>query len=446
MYLVVHALYKGALFMVAGIVDHQAGSRNVEGLCGLMRPMPITAIAAVLAALSMAGIPPLFGFIGKELLYHAKLESPNAGWILYTLSVGSNMATVSIALIVGLEPFMGRKVRSVHKPHDGSILLWVGPLILAMAGLLLGIAPNSVSQPIFSAAASAVNGSPLEVDLSLWHGFNVVLAMSAITFGGGVAIFLFRNLIRRWSARVLRTPLYGPERAYQAVLSSLYRYANFQTGVLQNGRLPVYTGIIVLAAALLLLAALFDGPLKFGELTSLGLDADVFAIALIVMAAAVAAAVSQSRVLLVCCLGVIGFSIAVVYAIFSAPDVALTQVLIETITVALVVFLLSGLPRLSETVSRTETAAKVGVALFFGAVISVFTYVAMSAAGSRDSISSYFAEQSYIAAKGRNIVNVILVDFRALDTLGEITVLVVASVGVATLLLQRRRKSGVGEA
>ena len=441
LFLLVHALYKGALFLVAGAVDHETGTRDITKLGGLAKAMPITAAAALLAALSMAGLPPMLGFINKELLYEAKMQAPRAAILITTAGVLANVLLVAVAGIVGIRPFFGRRQETPKKPHEAPLALWLGPVVLGVLGLLNGLLPENIPSALVSAAASAVRATPTQVELALWHGLNPVLALSVLTVAAGAAVYAAHGWLNRRASRsgpfaalTRAVSDWGPRRLYELGLDGLNALARNQTRVLQSGYLRFYlltilTTVIGLTGYTLLSRASLSAPLtglsdvRFYEVV----------LGLLILGAALMVTVASSRLVAIAALGVVGYGVALIYTLFGAPDLAITQFLIETMTVILFVLVLYRLPmfaQLSSTRSRLRDAV---ISLGAGGLMTLLVLTTISLpADSR--LSPFFAENSALLAKGRNIVNVILVDFRGLDTLGEITVLLVAAIGVFALL------------
>lgn len=433
--LLAHALYKGALFLVAGIVDHETGTRDVACLGGLFRALPVTAVAAAAAAFSMAGLPPLLGFVSKELLYDAALRASPAPLLLVPVAVGSNMLLVAVALSVGWGPFRGRAGETPKSPHEAPAAMWAGPLLLGLGSLAAGLFSGAIS-PFVSAAATAALGAPHALELELWHGFNLVLAKSLATLVVGVALFAARRRIRDLAGRLSPLAAYGPLRLYRAGLVGLVSLAKGTAALLSSGSLRqdlrvVLLATVALAAPLLLTRAVFGAP---DALRSVRPHEAV--LALLVVAGAAGTVLSGSRLAAVVALGVTGFGVALLFLVFGAPDLAMTQLAVETLSVLLFVAVLRRLPRLK---SRSAPRARVVDALLAGATGAVMTglVLAVHAEPLRSRLAPFFRESSLALAKGRNVVNVILVDFRGLDTLGEITVLGVAALGVFSLVRLR---------
>jgi multicomponent Na+:H+ antiporter subunit A len=438
-FLLAHALYKGALFMVAGAVDHETGTRNAERLGGLRRAMPVTAVVAALAAVSMAGFGPVFSFIGKELLIEAVLVSERGRFLLVPAVELAGALFVAVAGIVALRPFFGRPQRTPKPAHEPPPSLLLGPGLLAVIGLLLGLVPGLVAASLIAPAVDAVLGRPESVALYLWHGLTPALLLSVVSFVLGVAIYLSWTALRRVTARIELLLTWGPARLYALALSGVFALARVQTRLLQNGYLRVYLMVIVLVTV-----ALAGVPLV--TRAGLRLSSDwsnvrfyQLALAVLILLAALAAVLTTSRLAAVAALGVVGYGVALIFILFGAPDLAMTQFMIETLTVILFVLVFYHLPRLTRIPSRIVRGRDALVALAAGAFMTALV-LAANANRAGSSVAEYYAEQSKPLAHGSNVVNVILVDFRALDTLGEITVLAVAAFGVYALLKLRPKK------
>jgi multicomponent Na+:H+ antiporter subunit A len=426
-YLVAHAAYKGALFLVAGAVDHEAGTRDITVLAGLRGAMPRTALAGLVAALSMAGVPLTLGFLGKDGAYEALLHGGDGfPWPLALLVVASSLLGLA-GLLAGAVPFRGTAATpgDVHEP---AWPLWLPPLFLAAIGLLFGLVP-SLLDPALSTAATAVAGTPVTVSLAIWHGITPALLLSVLTLAAVALAYAARDAIR---ARTWM-PRYGTERLYTGMISVLDAVSRVIAPPLHSASLRTYVMVIVLTTVLVGDVALLTSSAfgSAGPHTSIT-PHDVF-IVFVIVGGALAATVARRTMSAVLSLGAVGYGVAMMFLSFGAPDLAMTQFSVETLTVLIYVLVFRhfrGLGPLSPPLVRTRDAV---IAIAIGVFISgLLVSVATSETAPR--LREYFAEFGPTLGHGRNIVNVILVDFRAFDTLGEITVLATAAIGVRALL------------
>jgi multicomponent Na+:H+ antiporter subunit A len=450
-FVVVHALYKSALFLVIGNIDHGAGTRDAERLRGLARAMPVTALAAAVAALSMAGFPPFLGFIGKELKYEGALAVASEPVLVTAAAVAANALMVAIAGIVAVRPFCGRPSAgsAPHPPQEAPVAMWVGPVALAALGLVAGLAPGFVSTWLIQPAVAAILGRPEVVSLKLWHGLNLPLALSLLTLGLGAALYRWHRPLRSRLARALgRLPITG-DRAYDAVKAAIVRFAIIQTAIIQNGRLRLYLAVVFAVSMLGAAAALVRAPDAIRTVATWpAAPYYEWAIVLLIAAGALLPAVTRSRLAAICGLGTVGAGIALIFLSYGAPDVAITQLLVELLFVVIIALILPKLPRFSTSGARPAGPSRVlgrglaiGLAAACGCVMTVLV-LAVLAEPLSPHLSRFFVASSVPAAHGRNIVNVILVDFRALDTLGEIVVVAVAALGALALIRLRPRPGG----
>ncbi len=437
-FLLAHALYKGALFLVAGIVDHGTGTRDIRRLGLLHKAMPATTAVALIAGLSFAGLPSTFGFIGKEVAFASILEAPS-GAILLAATAILFVGGVLAAAMVAIAPFWrGQANDTPHAPHEAHWPMLAGPAILAGLTLLFGLLPSLADETLVSPAASAVVGKTVHAHLAIWHGFNTVLVASLLVLTIGFALVPRATMIgRALNDSFKRLDAFGSERGYSAMLHGIQTAAERNTRFWQHGILRRYLFVMVAFTVLVTTSA---WVLRDGTLGIPGLELWVTPFGAILVAALLvgAFAVTQfrSRVAAVASLGVVGYSIALLFLLHGAPDLAMTQFLFETLSVLIFLRILWGLPKLVE---RSSTASKVRDAILAGTVGLLMTMLVLVATSNQfsDPISSFYRAASYIEAHGRNVVNVILVDFRGLDTLGEITVLSVAALGVVALLRMR---------
>ncbi len=436
-FLLAHSLYKGALFLVVGAIDHETGTRDVTQLGGLRRAMPITAAAALLAGLSAAGLGPVLGFISKELVYEAMLDLATAPRVIAGIAVVANGLLVAVIGLVAIRPFYGARRDTGRTPHESPLAMWLGPLSLAVAGVVFGLVPG-IAALMVEPAMRSVLGAPVEVELYLWHGLQPALLLSAITLTIGATGYLVWERIHGTMSRFDAVLALGPGRWYEGALAALMWTARVQTAILQNGYLRRYLLVILVTTVVLV-----GGTLGvYGSIPrELALPQALFyewALAGIIIIAALAAVLSQSRLASIISLGVVGYTVAIVFVLFGAPDLAMTQFLTETLVVIIVALMMIHLPnfRISEQVNTVKRVRDAIVALSIGGLMTLLL-LAVTRMPFDPFTSRYYAEHSVPDAHGRNIVNVILVDFRALDTLGEIVVLAVAGIGVYALLKLR---------
>ncbi|MCS7283249.1 MAG: putative monovalent cation/H+ antiporter subunit A [Anaerolineae bacterium] len=433
LFLLAHALYKGALFLVAGAVDHETGTRDVTRLGGLAQAMPITAVAAGLAAFSMAGLPPMLGFINKELLYEANIQAPRAAPLVTVAGILANVFLVVVAGTVGLAPFFRRYADLPKKPHEAPPAMLLGPVVLAGISLFCGLYPDLVVNSLLLAAVRAVRPEVILLRLKLWHGLNPVFALSVATLVAGAGLYAVRDTLRYAGALGDAVGRYGPQQWYNWLIAGLNGLARAQTRLLQHGYLRLYLMTIVLVTVGSVGSALVLGGGEVVLIRFVDVRFYEWAIAALILLGALAAVTTSSRLAAAAALSVVGYGVALIYMLFGAPDLAMTQFAVETLTVILFVLVVYRLPRFAALSSRRTRLRDALLALLAGGLMTVL--VLMVTALSREPhLARFFAQNSWLLAKGRNVVNVILVDFRGLDTLGEITVLGVAAIGVYALL------------
>ncbi|NLG74115.1 MAG: putative monovalent cation/H+ antiporter subunit A [Chloroflexi bacterium] len=436
-FLLAHALYKGALFMIAGAIYHETGTQEVDELGGLRAKMPLLTAITLLAGLSLASFGPLLSFIGKEQLLEALLEMADYRIPLTAAVVVFSTVSVAMAMILFVRPFFGALKPTPKQPHEPALSLWLGPAVLALSGLVLGIFPSGVAHGLVSPAVSGILGTPQAVSLKLWHGFTPALGLSLLSVLLGVVLFLTQRV---WFGRMVRTAdrfAWLPEKGYSAGLNGLLNFASRLTSRLQTGRLHDYLQIVAAAAVVLVTFTLI---IKGERIQIAGLPEFTFfeaALTVVILAAAFVVTATDSRLFAVAALGVVGAGVSLIFIIFGAPDLAMTQFLIETVTVILLVLILYHLPNFARLTRRGARIRDSIVAISAGVLMTVLVLIAHTV-NFYPPISDYYLDNSVVLGHGRNIVNVILVDFRGLDTMGEITVLSLAALGVFALLKLRK--------
>jgi multicomponent Na+:H+ antiporter subunit A len=444
--LLAHGAFKAALFMTVGVIDHQAHTRDIRRLHRLwhVRGWRPTIVAVVVAGASMAGLPLALGFIAKEAAYEALLHG--------------GVGRADVALLAGVVlgsvltfAYTARFVRGilssataddpVPDPPPPAAPFAAPVLLLGGVTLVLGVVP-ALATDLVNAAALALDAGIEPVELKLWHGVNQALLLSAATIAAGVGLAVGA---RRIEALQDRTPwLPSADNGYRGVLSGTLRLANRTTGLVQNGSLPIYLAVILTTViALPGWALLFETRWpRLPELVDSPLHPVVSAV---VITSALAAAIVRRRFDAVLLLGGVGFSVAVIYVIQGAPDLALTQLLIETLGLLIFVLVLRRLPTRVDDDHGWRFATGLRV-LVSGAVGLFIFHFAITASNGRTAapVSEAYLERALPEGHGRNVVNVILVDFRGLDTLGEITVLAVAALGIVSLVQAALRAAAAG--
>ncbi len=474
--LLAHALYKAPLFFVAGNVDHEAGTRIIDRLGNLRRAMPWTATAALLAGFSMAGIPLTFGFVAKDAIHSAKAAEELLPLVQLGYGVFGAIA-VAVAGVAAVRIFWShRGMKELPTAHEAPLALVLPPLVLALAGVVLGAVP-SLSRPLVLAAAEAMRpggavGTAGAIDRAFDHALDHALEPAfdlasmvgtlATTLVIGALVYAFWDPLHRAFDRVAgRLDWLGSAAHYARILKGIPRVAAFLTRGLQHGRLPSYSVVLLLAAAAFLIGAILvggglaEGGMFGGAFAKGGLalpewttpSAGITGACLLITLGALLAGVFEQRLAMILCAGIVGFGSALFFLFAGAPDVAFTQFTVETVFVIVAASVLLKLKRLGRSTSirdpRNRPVALVASIAFASAVTLV--YLVTGAEPIDPSLSAYFAERSVPDANGRNVVNVILVDFRALDTLGEITVVMLSFLATVPVLLALRLSRGASD-
>lgn len=444
-FIAVHALYKATLFLITGIIDYAAGTRDVTRLSGLSRFLLPAAAAGLAAAVSNAGIPPSFGFIGKDLAYAATLGlSGNYAWILTGILIVSNSILLYAGYLVGVKPFFSKNKDSDQTPELKKVspVLWLPAMILSFGSLLFGIFPNLIHTAVLQGAFNSVSGFPKEMAVSLWPGFGIVLLLSFLTIVMGAAwCFLVKPSHKRES-KALEREKWSPKGIFEKTSAYYLQFSKIFTNTLQNGNMRSYIRMIVITGIFLLAYGLkfnTSYSLSFSEILSpVGL---IELIVLLVLLIAILKSVyTRSRLTAIVSMAVIGYTICLTYVYFSAPDLAMTQFSIDTLTVILFVLILHRLPKYVDPPASVSSRWKDGILSGIFGLLIVWITMEVLQTPDNNEISDFYAENSYLLARGKNVVNVILVDFRGFDTFMEITVLTIAAIGVFSLTKLRLSK------
>jgi multicomponent Na+:H+ antiporter subunit A len=453
-HLINHATFKGSLFMVVGIIDHETGTRDIRKLGGLMNFMPITFTVAVIGAFSMAGLPPFNGFLSKEMFFTGMVQVLEMdifnletwGILFPVLAWVGSVFTFIYSMIVVFKPFTGKhQPEKLDKtPHEAPLGMLISPVILASLVIVFGFFPNILTATMIEPAVSAITTLTVEDShIYFWHGFTPELFMTL-----GVILFgvLLYTLLPKWRG------IYNtiPERLtlnsfYDNGLAKGERGAfkltgSYMTGFIRSYLVYIFTFLIGILIVTLVIKDAF--VIDTSDLASIGLYEVI--IALIMVVSSVTILFAKSRLTSIIALGAVGYSVSLFFVLFRAPDLALTQLVIETVSVALFLLCFYHLPPLSRHEERMSF--KLGNALIAVGVGATVTLIAIASYSTKlfGSISEFYIENVYEEAGGKNMVNVILVDFRGFDTLFEICVLGIAALGIFSMIKLRmtRRKEG----
>lgn len=450
-----HATFKGSLFMIAGIVDHETGTRDIRKLGGLMTFMPISATLAFIATFSMAGVPLPFlnGFYSKEMFFKYSLDLPGEG-IAHTLSMAIPYLAVlgSIFTFVYSMYFVFGTFRGTYKekelkqkPHEAPIGMLISPIILVAGVILIGLFPNFVNKPFLAHATKAISGVMPDKHIKFWHGLGIPdgipLYMSLIVVLLGTILVITR---KSWSKVYSVFPgTLSFNRVYDWLVDRTTRYSEAITNRYMTGSIKHYVQMILVAILLVTATVLFttDGVnLSFSQVDLAEITLPEILVATMMVLASIGTIVTNNRIAAILILGVVGYGLAIMFVIYRAPDLALTQLIIETVTVALFLLVFLHLPKLEKRKQSFRTIfVNASISILFGAMM---TMVAISSFASKwfEPISTYFLETSKTLGGGKNVVNVILVDMRGLDTLFEICVLGIAALGIYAMIKIRRNK------
>ncbi|WP_394193042.1 monovalent cation/H+ antiporter subunit A [Pseudoalteromonas atlantica] len=431
-----HATFKASLFMATGIIDHETGTRDMRKLNGMWRFMPYTATLAMVAAAAMAGVPLLNGFLSKEMFFAETLHQQVLGSMSWLIPV---LATLAAAFSVAYSArfihdvfFNGDPIDLPKTPHEPPRYMRVPIEILVVLCLLVGMFPNFVVDGILSAASLAVLGdSTPEFKLSIWHGFNLPLLMSFIATACGVFIYIQRKHLFQFQASL---PTLNAKKTFERVMYSVIKWSQNKIQSTENGSLQRY--IVVMLGVVLLCAGwpLFEMGALAGTAPSTPIDFhNAIGAGLLIIGAISTVLWHRSRMVSLLMISIVGLMVSVAFTRFSAPDLALTQLTVEVVTVILLMLALFFLPqRTPKESSSLRILRDLGIASAVGVVVASVCYALLTRP--LESISDFFVANAKTGGGGTNVVNVILVDFRGFDTLGEIIVLGIAALGIYKLL------------
>ena len=435
-----HATFKASLFMAAGIIDHETGSRDMRKLNGLWRYMPHTAMLAMVAALAMAGVPLLNGFLSKEMFFAETLHQGSLGalsWILPVLATVAGIFSVAYSLRFIHDVFFnGEPINLPKTPHEPPRYMKIPVEILVALCFVVGIAPGLVvAEILHSAATSLLQGDTPYYSLAIWHGFNFPLLMSFIALIGGIVVYATRKQLFEFQAQF-------PERDAKAIFDqNIKRIVDAATrlyGTLENGSLQRYTMLFILSVALFTTVPMTKLINLEGARPLLPVDGiSIVATIILVVSTLVTLIWHRKRMIALIAVSVVGLVVSLIFARFSAPDLALTQLSVEVVTVILLMLALFFLPQVTaKAASPSSVVRDLGLATLIGGVMATISYAMMT--HPQTSIADFFIANSKTGGGGTNVVNVILVDFRGFDTFGEITVLGIAGLGIYKLIARMK--------
>ncbi|MGL4316567.1 MAG: monovalent cation/H+ antiporter subunit A [Pseudomonas sp.] len=432
-----HATFKASLFMAAGIIDHETGSRDMRRINGMWKYLPHTAVLAMVASSAMAGVPLLNGFLSKEMFFGEALQQALLGsfnWVIPAAAVLAAVFSVAYSLRFVHDVFFNGEPINLPKfpPHEPPRYMKVPVEILVFLCLLVGMLPGYTVAPLLAVASQASLGGALpEYDLAIWHGFNLPLLMSGIALLGGILVYIGRKPLFRAYAML---PEVDAKQVFEQQVQRLTAFASGLTGLLENGSQQRYLALL-LGSALVLTAVALAPLAQLGGTRALAPLDGITALGLVVLAASgvLTAVFHRQRLVALLILGVGGMLVALAFARFSAPDLALTQLVVEVVTLVLLVLALYYLPsRTPKESSSLRGLCDAALAGGCGVMVALLAYGVLTRPYS--GIAEFFLANSVSGGGGTNVVNVILVDFRGFDTLGEITVLAIAAVGIVAML------------
>ncbi len=432
-----HATFKASLFMAAGIIDHETGTRDMRRINGLLKYMPHTAVLAMIASLAMAGVPLLNGFLSKEMFFAETLDQHLLGsfyWTIPALATLAGAFSVAYSLRFVHDVFFNGEPIDLpkHPPHEPARYMKIPVEILVLLCLMVGMLPAYTVAPLLAAAVGGtLNGMVPDYSLTIWHGFNLPLLMSVVALVGGVLIYALRKWIFLWYEGL---PRVDSLEVFKRVIRELTAAARWLTECLDNGSLQRYVALVLLSSLVLVIYALTPLQALGGPVALTPPDVfTVFGLLVLCLASVLTVLFHRKRLVALIILSVAGMLVALAFARFSAPDLALTQLSVEVVTIILLILALYFLPdRTPAESSSLRILRDLLLSGSIGTIIALLAYAVLTRP--YDSIASFFLENSVSGGGGTNVVNVILVDFRGFDTLGEISVLAIAAVGIYGLL------------
>ncbi|PRR96570.1 Na+/H+ antiporter subunit A [Bacillus atrophaeus] len=456
-HLINHATFKGSLFMAAGIIDHETGTRDIRRLGGLMAIMPITFTISLIGTFSMAGLPPFNGFLSKEMFFtsmlrvtHVDLFNVQTWGVLFpVLAWIGSVFTFIYSMKLLFQTFRGtyQPDKLEKKAHEAPIGMLISPVILVAFAVSLFFFPNILSYSLIEPAVSSIYPTLLDshekfdVHISQWHGFTaeVFMTLGIIVIGtaGYLTLSKWKGIYKLFPKKLTLNRLYdkltiGMEKGSYQVTK------RYMTGFLRDYLLYVFAAFIILIGS----ALVFKGGFSFSAEGTAKIGLYEIILSVVMISATAATVFAKSRLTAIISLGVVGYTLALFFVIFRAPDLALTQLVIETISVALFLLCFYHLPKLRwKKKTRTFRLNNFIISLGVGIIVTLLG-IASSSQRTKDSIASFFTKHSHDLGGGDNVVNVILVDFRGFDTMFEITVLTIAALGIYGMIKTKVNEEG----
>ncbi|MGB7999610.1 MAG: Na+/H+ antiporter subunit A [Anaerobacillus sp.] len=444
-----HATFKGSLFMVAGIIDHETGTRDIRKLGGLFTFMPITATLAFFGTFSMAGFPLPFlnGFLSKEMFFKSSLEFEHGSTIIHAVSpffpylaVGGSIFTFVYSILLFFRTFTGKQRDTLTKqPHEAPIGMLLSPIVLVLLIIIIAFVPNIFGHALLSPMVDSITGVAGKTHIEFWHGFGPELYMSLAVLGLGTAFYLTRT---KWEHVNKELPgKHSAATAYDGIINGLLSGSKklttfYMTGSLRHYMIYIFVFFVALVGITM---SITDGfRISFDDLAPLA--APEILIAFVMAVSAFGTIFMKNRIAAILVLGIVGYGLSLLFVFFRAPDLALTQLIVETVTVALFLLCFYHLPNFEKKKESKRTNAVNWVISISVGVLVTMVGIASHSTKLFEPVSDYFLKNSYKLGGGDNVVNVILVDFRGLDTMLEILVLGLAAIGIYTMIKLRPGK------
>lgn len=458
-HLINHATFKGSLFMMVGIIDHETGTRDIRKLGGLMHVMPISFTLAIIGAFSMAGLPPFNGFLSKEMFFTGMvnilqmdlyslstwgLVFPVLAWIASVFTFIYSMKLVFRTFTGTYKPEGLKK-----KPHEAPLGMLISPVVLGSLVIIFGLFPNILSHNLISPAMASIlpsllpEGGTYDVHISFWHGPNIELFM---TIGVVILGILLYRTLPKWEQVYQSLPeKFTLNKLYDKGIDWIQAGSFKLTRFYMNGYIRTYLVYIFTFFILILGYTLYKKDafvIDTAHVSQIGFYEIL--LSLLIVVATITILFAKSRLTSIILLGAVGYTVALFFVVFRAPDLALTQLVIETVSVALFLLCFYHLPKLKKEESKIPF--KLTNALISIGVGAIVTIIALSSYSTKlfDSITQFYVDNTYTRAAGKNMVNVILVDFRGFDTLFEICVLAIASLGIFVMIKLRLTRGKEG--